>query len=185
MFERETKREKILEARQREIRLKERSRSEQSREDEAGREDGDDDPEELLAKVESDFYSLVETEMRKREKERRAAAPQVRRDGGSFGYYSYWSHLFYNLFHSFLQEEEACDENEMKDEAEDEVKNEEDKVKNEEDIVKTEAESEVKIEAESEVKIGAEDEVKIEAESEVKIEEEKEEKIEAEDGQTE
>ncbi|XP_027891450.1 dynein intermediate chain 3, ciliary [Xiphophorus couchianus] len=158
MFERETKREKILEARQREIRLKERSRSEQSREDEAGREDGDDDPEELLAKVESDFYSLVETEMRKREKERRAAAPQ---------------------------EEEACDENEMNDEAEDEVKNEEDKVKNEEDIVKTEAENEVKTEAENEVKIEAEDEVKIEEENEEKNEAEDEVKNEAKDGQTE
>uniref|UniRef100_A0A3P9PQB1 Dynein axonemal intermediate chain 2 n=1 Tax=Poecilia reticulata TaxID=8081 RepID=A0A3P9PQB1_POERE len=76
MFERETKREKILEARQREIRLKERSRSEQSREDEAWREDGDDDPDQILAKVESDFYSMVEIETRKRERERRAAEPQ-------------------------------------------------------------------------------------------------------------
>ncbi|MED6288976.1 hypothetical protein CHARACLAT_031692 [Characodon lateralis] len=74
MFERETKREKILEARQREIRLKERSRSEQSREDEAGREDGEDDLEQLIARAENDFYSLVEAEMRRRE--RREETPQ-------------------------------------------------------------------------------------------------------------
>uniref|UniRef100_A0A087XWB9 Dynein, axonemal, intermediate chain 2b n=1 Tax=Poecilia formosa TaxID=48698 RepID=A0A087XWB9_POEFO len=146
MFERETKREKILEARQREIRLKERSRSEQSREDEAWREDGDEDPEQILAKVESDFYSMVEVEMRKRERERRAAAPQ---------------------------EEEACDENEVKNEEEDEVKKEEeevekeDEVKKEEDEVKKE-EDEVKKE-EDEVK-KEEDEVKKE-EDEVKKEE--------------
>ncbi|XP_047239768.1 dynein axonemal intermediate chain 2 isoform X5 [Girardinichthys multiradiatus] len=74
MFERETKREKILEARQREIRLKERSRSEQSREDEAGREDGEDNLEQLIARAENDFYSLVEAEMRRRE--RREETPQ-------------------------------------------------------------------------------------------------------------
>lgn len=66
MFERETKREKILEARQREIRLKERSRSEQSREEEAGREEGEESPDQLIARVESDFYSTVETELKKR-----------------------------------------------------------------------------------------------------------------------
>ncbi|XP_069581767.1 dynein axonemal intermediate chain 2 [Brachyistius frenatus] len=69
MFERETKREKILEARQREIRLKERSRSEQSREEEAGREEGEDDPQQLIASAESDFHSLVEAELKKREKD--------------------------------------------------------------------------------------------------------------------
>ncbi|XP_037548701.1 dynein intermediate chain 2, axonemal [Nematolebias whitei] len=73
MFERETKREKILEARQREIRLKERSRSEQSKEDETVREEGEDDAEQLIARAESDFYSLVEVEFRRRQK-----APQVR-----------------------------------------------------------------------------------------------------------
>ncbi|KAM4550026.1 dynein axonemal intermediate chain 2 [Fundulus diaphanus] len=78
MFERETKREKILEARQREIRLKERSRSEQSREDEAGREDGEDNPDQLIARAESDFYTLVEAEMRRRE--RREETPQENDD---------------------------------------------------------------------------------------------------------
>lgn len=66
MFERETKREKILEARQREIRLKERSRSEQSREDDGGREDRDESPDQLIDQAEKDFYSVVETEVRRR-----------------------------------------------------------------------------------------------------------------------
>lgn len=66
MLERETKREKILEARQRELRLKERSRSEQSREEEVGLEDGNHAPDQLIAKAESDFYSVVEVELRKR-----------------------------------------------------------------------------------------------------------------------
>ncbi|XP_075881781.1 dynein axonemal intermediate chain 2-like isoform X2 [Nelusetta ayraudi] len=61
-----TKREKILEARQRELRLKERSRSEQSREEEVGLEDGNHAPDQLIAKAESDFYSVVEVELRKR-----------------------------------------------------------------------------------------------------------------------
>uniref|UniRef100_A0A3B4ZGP5 Dynein axonemal intermediate chain 2 n=1 Tax=Stegastes partitus TaxID=144197 RepID=A0A3B4ZGP5_9TELE len=68
MFERETKREKILEARQREIRLKERSRSEQSREEEIGRDDGEDDPDQLIARAESDFCSLVEGGLHRRER---------------------------------------------------------------------------------------------------------------------
>lgn len=69
MLERETKREKILEARQRELRLKERSRSEQSREEDAGLEDGNQDPDQLIAKAESDFYCMVEAELKKRDKE--------------------------------------------------------------------------------------------------------------------
>ncbi|KAM9737637.1 dynein axonemal intermediate chain 2 [Menidia menidia] len=68
MFERETKREKILEARQREIRLKERSRSEQSKEEEVGREEGEEDPDQLIARAERDFYNLVEMELRRRER---------------------------------------------------------------------------------------------------------------------
>ncbi|KAK7901799.1 hypothetical protein WMY93_018568 [Mugilogobius chulae] len=59
MFEREAKREKILEARQREQRLKERSRSEQS---DAGR-----DLTTLMTRAENDFYSVVETELRRRD----------------------------------------------------------------------------------------------------------------------
>lgn len=64
MFERETKREKILEARQREIRLKERSRSQQSREEETVQDDSKENPEQLFARVQSEFYSAVEADMR-------------------------------------------------------------------------------------------------------------------------
>lgn len=67
MFERETKREKILEARQREIRLKERSRSQQSREEEPVQ---DESPEQLMARAEREFFSAVEMELRKTNKVR-------------------------------------------------------------------------------------------------------------------
>ncbi|KAM9339741.1 dynein axonemal intermediate chain 2 [Symphorus nematophorus] len=69
MFERETKREKILESRQRELRLKERSRSEQSRDEDAGREDADESPEQLIARAEKDFFSVVEMELRRRDRD--------------------------------------------------------------------------------------------------------------------
>lgn len=65
MFERETKREKILEARQREIRLKERSRSQQSREEETVQDESKENHDQLIARAESDFYSAVEADMRK------------------------------------------------------------------------------------------------------------------------
>ncbi|KAM9794479.1 dynein axonemal intermediate chain 2 [Syngnathus typhle] len=69
MLEREAKREKILEARQKELRLKERSRSEQSREDEAGRDaaEREETPEQLIARAEQDFFSMVEAEKRRRQ----------------------------------------------------------------------------------------------------------------------
>uniref|UniRef100_A0A3P8TLU7 Dynein, axonemal, intermediate chain 2b n=1 Tax=Amphiprion percula TaxID=161767 RepID=A0A3P8TLU7_AMPPE len=90
MFERETKREKILEARQREIRLKERSRSEQSREEEIGREDGEDDPDQLIARAERDFFNQVEAELKRRERREEEA----------------------------LREKDVCEEKEVKDEEE-------------------------------------------------------------------
>lgn len=64
MFERETKREKILEARQREIRLKERSRSQQSREEETVQDDSKENHDQLIARAESEFYSAVEADIR-------------------------------------------------------------------------------------------------------------------------
>ncbi|KAJ0005286.1 hypothetical protein NQD34_011500 [Periophthalmus magnuspinnatus] len=68
MFEREAKREKILEARQREQRLKERSRSEQS---DAGRDAIDaidaQSVQQLMARAEEDFFSVVEAELRRRD----------------------------------------------------------------------------------------------------------------------
>ncbi|CAB1420428.1 unnamed protein product [Pleuronectes platessa] len=90
MFERETKREKILEARQREIRLKERSRSEQSKEEEGGQEEGEESPDQLIVRAENDFYSMVEMEQRRR-KEREDVSNQ---------------------------EKDVCEEKEVKDEAE-------------------------------------------------------------------
>ena len=69
MFEREAKREKILEARQREMRLKERSRSEQSKEEDGARDhDGEESTEELIRRAEADFYEMVDAELKKREK---------------------------------------------------------------------------------------------------------------------
>ncbi|KAM3596241.1 uncharacterized protein V6R79_010830 [Siganus canaliculatus] len=77
MFERETKREKILEGRQRELRLKERSRSEQSRDEDAtGREDGED-PAQLIATAETDFYNMVEAELKKRSKQEARSLPRT------------------------------------------------------------------------------------------------------------
>lgn len=64
MFERETKREKILEARQREIRLKERSRSQQSREEETVQDDSKENHDQLIARAEKEFYSAVEADIR-------------------------------------------------------------------------------------------------------------------------
>lgn len=64
MFERETKREKILEARQREIRLKERSRSQQSREEETVQDDSTDSPDQLIARAEREFYRIVGADIR-------------------------------------------------------------------------------------------------------------------------
>uniref|UniRef100_A0A8C9SCC7 Dynein axonemal intermediate chain 2 n=1 Tax=Scleropages formosus TaxID=113540 RepID=A0A8C9SCC7_SCLFO len=70
MAEREAKREKILEARQREMRLKERSRSEQSKEDESRELDGEVTTEDLVARAEKDFFQIVEAELKKMEKDK-------------------------------------------------------------------------------------------------------------------
>ncbi|XP_056153620.1 dynein axonemal intermediate chain 2 [Lampris incognitus] len=70
MFERETKREKILEARHREMRLKERSRSEQSKDDDNIKEgNGEENLEDLIARVEAEFFEMVDFELKKREEE--------------------------------------------------------------------------------------------------------------------
>lgn len=68
MFERETKREKILEARQREIRLKERSRSQQSREDQPGPDQSQDTSHQLIARAQREFFLAVEAELQKTDK---------------------------------------------------------------------------------------------------------------------
>ncbi|NWT41450.1 DNAI2 protein, partial [Chroicocephalus maculipennis] len=64
MFERETKREKILEARHREMRLKERARSEGQ---ETEVEDSlVEDPQEVLDRVRQEFFEVIEAEMQRR-----------------------------------------------------------------------------------------------------------------------
>ena len=62
MFERETKREKVLVAQQREIRLKEKGQMEQGKEEEGGQEELEESPEKLTARAEKDFYSMIEME---------------------------------------------------------------------------------------------------------------------------
>ncbi|EDO40075.1 predicted protein [Nematostella vectensis] len=63
-FERETKREKILETRHREMRLKERSKSSQDKDHEEKPEE--DDEEDMIEKAEKDFFSIVEAEKKAR-----------------------------------------------------------------------------------------------------------------------
>merc|ERR1712110_742185 len=67
MFERETRREKILDARQKEIRLKERSKTEGSKaegEDEKAEEEPYEE-EDLYEKAEKEFFSIIEAEKKK------------------------------------------------------------------------------------------------------------------------
>ncbi|PKU32256.1 hypothetical protein llap_17438 [Limosa lapponica baueri] len=64
MFERETKREKILEARHKEMRLKERARSEgQATEVE---ETLPEDPQEVLNRTRQEFFEVIQAEMQRR-----------------------------------------------------------------------------------------------------------------------
>lgn len=64
MFERETKREKILEARHREMRLKERARSEgQGTEVE---ERPVETPQEVLDRARREFFEVIEAELQRR-----------------------------------------------------------------------------------------------------------------------
>lgn len=69
MFERETRREKILEARHREMKLKERTKSKGApeEEDRGGMEEGDEE-EDLVAKAEADFFDTIEHAVKLREK---------------------------------------------------------------------------------------------------------------------
>ncbi|XP_048346503.1 dynein axonemal intermediate chain 2 [Sphaerodactylus townsendi] len=69
MFERETKREKILEARHREMRLKERTKTE-GKEEEVKEEIQEEKPEEILARVQKEFFEVIENELKRRERAR-------------------------------------------------------------------------------------------------------------------
>ncbi|XP_065676617.1 dynein intermediate chain 3, ciliary-like [Hydra vulgaris] len=65
MFERETKREKILETRHKEMRLKERSRSQQEKEREESTESKD--TEDLLLRMEHDYFASINGDIKDRE----------------------------------------------------------------------------------------------------------------------
>ncbi|KAG9473519.1 hypothetical protein GDO78_004035 [Eleutherodactylus coqui] len=69
MFERETKREKILEARHREMRLKERSKAEPGKEEDTKDDKAEESMEELIAKAEKEFFEIIEAERKRREQE--------------------------------------------------------------------------------------------------------------------
>uniref|UniRef100_A0A8C4T7K8 Dynein intermediate chain 2, axonemal-like n=1 Tax=Erpetoichthys calabaricus TaxID=27687 RepID=A0A8C4T7K8_ERPCA len=69
MFERESKREKILEARRRELRLKERGRSDQGKEEEPKEAEPQESTEDLVARAEKEFFQAIESERKKREQE--------------------------------------------------------------------------------------------------------------------
>lgn len=77
MFERETKREKILEARHREMRLKERTKAE-GKEEEVKEEIEEENPEEVLARVRKEFFDVIENELRRRERGRSKSVAEVR-----------------------------------------------------------------------------------------------------------
>lgn len=64
MFERETKREKILEARHREMRLKERARSEGQ--DAEAEEILEESPQEALDRAQKEFFEVIEAELQRR-----------------------------------------------------------------------------------------------------------------------
>ncbi|XP_011898184.1 PREDICTED: dynein intermediate chain 2, axonemal [Cercocebus atys] len=66
MFERETRREKILEARHREMRLKEKGKAE-GRDEEQTDEDLDIDLEALVSKAEEEFFDIIFAELKKKE----------------------------------------------------------------------------------------------------------------------
>lgn len=68
MFERETRREKILEARQKEMRLKEKGKAE-GKDDDQRDEELATNLEEMVAQAEKEFFDIVFTELKKKEVE--------------------------------------------------------------------------------------------------------------------
>ena len=70
IFERETRREKILEARHREIKLKQRAKSAQGDKDDDEKE-GDYEDEDLVSKAETEFYDIIEKEKKTLENKRK------------------------------------------------------------------------------------------------------------------
>lgn len=66
IFERETRREKILEARHREMRLKEKGKSD-VKDEELREEETAVDLEELVGKAEEEFFDVIFSELKKKE----------------------------------------------------------------------------------------------------------------------
>jgi len=75
MFERETRREKILEARHREMRLKEKGKAE-GRDDELRDEPPILNLEELVTKAEEEFFDIIFTELKRKEAEAMKKQPK-------------------------------------------------------------------------------------------------------------
>lgn len=76
IFERETRREKILEARHREMRLKEKGKAE-GRDDDLREEEPALNLEELVSKAEEEFFDVIFTELKRKEAEAMKKKPKV------------------------------------------------------------------------------------------------------------
>ena len=87
IFERETRREKILEARHREMRLKEKGKAE-GRDDELRDEPPILNLEELVTKAEEEFFDIIFTELKRKEAEAMKKKPRsvgASRGGSGWG----------------------------------------------------------------------------------------------------
>lgn len=85
IFERETRREKILEARNREMRLKEKGKVE-GKEDDQKEEEASLDLDELVSKAEEEFFEIIFSELKRKEAEALKKKPKaVRTLAGAWG----------------------------------------------------------------------------------------------------
>lgn len=75
MFERETRREKLLEAKHRELRLKEKGKA-AGKDDEPREEGAAPNLEELVTQAEEEFFDVIFTELKKRETEAMKSKPE-------------------------------------------------------------------------------------------------------------
>ncbi|XP_032769180.1 dynein intermediate chain 2, axonemal isoform X2 [Rattus rattus] len=78
IFERETRREKILEARHREMRLKEKGKAE-ARDDDQREEETALDLNELVSKAEEEFFEVIFAELKRKEAEALKKKPKIRK----------------------------------------------------------------------------------------------------------
>lgn len=84
MFERETRREKLLEAKHRELRLKEKGKA-AGKDDEPREEGAAPNLEELVTQAEEEFFDVIFTELKKRETEAMKSKPVGASRGGGGG----------------------------------------------------------------------------------------------------